>query len=1030
MAKKRKQNKFGHAFVCEWLGTEWFRDDQGKITNEEGNYAGDKFNQIINEQYPIVAPVELEKKPKKKAKVSTDDAKPTPEQAEAEKKPKKRGRKKKEEEPKEKTTRLGRFSRAILKDSFPGLYEKAESFRELWTGKDRKDLSVNPFNYKPLKTEDNTKEPVEGKNKEPGRLARFGKAALKSTLPGIYDKTEAVKKLWKGDDKEQNEKSEQKRQATEKRFQYTRVEDSLKDNADLLRDVISIQERSSELLSQIAAKIGKGDTTTGNDTGGNKGYDWKKLLGKGRGVLGTASALMALPTIDKDNVDTFLNPDKPEKKKLEDENEEVKVGGVVVERNGQVIPEALKDPKVQAARKMAMDMGNPDPLSKYTTPQEATVPVVEKKKETKEEQNRPPIPTAPVQAIATPAPTTPQATPSAPPPATTGESLAQKAETSNIEEARNRGPEATVTPELISYKADQIKFNADKLTFEVQSLNVEMKPTTGQQVGATGGNEGGPSAAAPSTGGTGTGGSGGTGESPGGAPGVPQAAQTGAPSVAGPAGQQAAPSAGAGMPNYTGGPGVTSSTQQQAPTYAPSNGRQNAPSAAPEASPEAAPSSGSNKPLAGGKSFTEQAPDVMAKLQKDFGLSKEQAAGVVGNLGHESAGLQAGIQEKGVKQGRGGLGWAQWTGPRRKEFEKYLKETGQEATDPNANYGFLKKELETTHKSTIAAVKKTNNVTDATVAVEKHYEAAGIKHMDSRIKYANQAVKATDEAEKKKTTEEAKAQVAQKDAEKKESVEPAGTTSAPAVVQQQQAEATKASKTTPNQTPPAPPPEVAKKLDAQTETPAAKAKVAVAATSGTEQTRAAKQLSTPPIIIAAGGNARPAMTEEDKKALAGEDLTKPEPDATKLPGGDEGLKDRDIRSANMMNVSNTVEKEESAAALASSEIAGYETSFDVGTGSQDLQPVAESIPMPPTKPAELTSPTAESTQAAAPAPAAKTSGSDTSKVSQDRPAHKPNTAGEEFIGKLAKTLPYLAMAVITGQQQALHSQNQHLKARR
>ena len=66
MAKKRNTNKFGHAFVCEWLGKNWFRDEQGKITDEAGTYAGDTFNKLINDQYPIVMPDDVEKKPKKK----------------------------------------------------------------------------------------------------------------------------------------------------------------------------------------------------------------------------------------------------------------------------------------------------------------------------------------------------------------------------------------------------------------------------------------------------------------------------------------------------------------------------------------------------------------------------------------------------------------------------------------------------------------------------------------------------------------------------------------------------------------------------------------------------------------------------------------------------------------------------------------------------------------------------------------------------------------------------------------------------
>jgi hypothetical protein len=138
--------------------------------------------------------------------------------------------------------------------------------------------------------------------------------------------------------------------------------------------------------------------------------------------------------------------------------------------------------------------------------------------------------------------------------------------------------------------------------------------------------------------------------------------------------------------------------------------------------------------------FKEQAPQVMSNLMKDFGLTKEQAAGIVGNLGHESAGLQAGIQEKNPRGGgRGGLGWAQWTGPRRVKFEKYLQQTGQKADDPNANYGFLKYELEHDYKKSIESVKKESRLSGAAVAFEQSYLVAGEKNYPSRVKYAQQA---------------------------------------------------------------------------------------------------------------------------------------------------------------------------------------------------------------------------------------------------------------------------------------------------
>lgn len=92
--------------------------------------------------------------------------------------------------------------------------------------------------------------------------------------------------------------------------------------------------------------------------------------------------------------------------------------------------------------------------------------------------------------------------------------------------------------------------------------------------------------------------------------------------------------------------------------------------------------------------FAQAAPNVIGRLTSDFNLSPQQAAGIVGQLGHESEGLQA-INERNplVPGSRGGFGWAQWTGPRRKAFEAYAQSQGLDVTSPEANYGFLKTEL-------------------------------------------------------------------------------------------------------------------------------------------------------------------------------------------------------------------------------------------------------------------------------------------------------------------------------------------------
>lgn len=140
-----------------------------------------------------------------------------------------------------------------------------------------------------------------------------------------------------------------------------------------------------------------------------------------------------------------------------------------------------------------------------------------------------------------------------------------------------------------------------------------------------------------------------------------------------------------------------------------------------------------------GKTFDAKAPGIMANLMKDLNLSKEQAAGILGNLGHESAGMTAYQEGNPRGGGRGGAGWAQWTGPRRRAFEAWSASKGLDPRSDDANYGFLKHELGTTHKGALASLRRQNTVDGATVDFERTYEAAGVKHYGSRLGYARKA---------------------------------------------------------------------------------------------------------------------------------------------------------------------------------------------------------------------------------------------------------------------------------------------------
>lgn len=142
--------------------------------------------------------------------------------------------------------------------------------------------------------------------------------------------------------------------------------------------------------------------------------------------------------------------------------------------------------------------------------------------------------------------------------------------------------------------------------------------------------------------------------------------------------------------------------------------------------------------------FRVKVPKLMARLvQEGFGFSVEDAAAIAGNAGHESGGFSK-LQEikPTVPGSKGGYGWFQWTGPRRRQFEAYSKQNGLLPSSDEANTAFLIHELKTTERKAIDAVKSATTLADKTVAFEKAFERAGIKHYPSRIKWAQIALDA------------------------------------------------------------------------------------------------------------------------------------------------------------------------------------------------------------------------------------------------------------------------------------------------
>jgi hypothetical protein len=143
--------------------------------------------------------------------------------------------------------------------------------------------------------------------------------------------------------------------------------------------------------------------------------------------------------------------------------------------------------------------------------------------------------------------------------------------------------------------------------------------------------------------------------------------------------------------------------------------------------------------------FVATAPTYMAKLMADFGFSLEDAAAIMGNLGHESNGFTA-FQEINPTSGRGGWGWAQWTGPRRVAFEEYVKRNNLDPKSDKANYAHLFNELKGPEKAAVAKTKAADGLYNKVVAFEKAFERAGVKAYNSRMQWAERAMDAYESA--------------------------------------------------------------------------------------------------------------------------------------------------------------------------------------------------------------------------------------------------------------------------------------------
>lgn len=154
-----------------------------------------------------------------------------------------------------------------------------------------------------------------------------------------------------------------------------------------------------------------------------------------------------------------------------------------------------------------------------------------------------------------------------------------------------------------------------------------------------------------------------------------------------------------------------------------------------------------------GFNYQETSQRLVDDLMRDFDLTKVQASAIAGNLAQETGEFKF-LQEKKptVKGSKGGYGFAQWTGPRRKAYESWAEENGLDVNTYEANYGYLKEELENRQKGTIESMgiktienlKKMDDIDDATQYVSEYFLRPGIPHMNKRKKYAKEILEMAD----------------------------------------------------------------------------------------------------------------------------------------------------------------------------------------------------------------------------------------------------------------------------------------------
>lgn len=99
---------------------------------------------------------------------------------------------------------------------------------------------------------------------------------------------------------------------------------------------------------------------------------------------------------------------------------------------------------------------------------------------------------------------------------------------------------------------------------------------------------------------------------------------------------------------------------------------------------------------------------IARRLRTDLNLTKSQTAGILSNLAAESW-LDPNAHELHLPWTQGGIGLAQWSGLRRREYVEFARKERLPTSSLDANIRFLEHELETTQHHYLLAVRDAPN---------------------------------------------------------------------------------------------------------------------------------------------------------------------------------------------------------------------------------------------------------------------------------------------------------------------------------